>query len=113
MFFLFLSFPLLALPQKWSKNARKKQLLLSFFRARAQQSGFTGGLRHFDYNPSCTLQSSLQQVRAYILLTAEGCNRLQALYSATQSFRLEKLAEARNKALRVGELDSGCRQYTL
>ena len=37
-----------------------------------------------------------------LFLPAKGCGRRQALYSATQSLKAEKLAEARNKALNVG-----------
>src|SRR5688572_13264127 len=35
--------------------------------------------------------ASLRMVREYKLLTTEGCGRLQALYSATQAFKSERL----------------------
>ena len=85
-------FPLFDCPKSGLRQrARQIQLLRCFFRASAQQSFPTGGLFPFIYSLSFRVQSSLFMVREYILLAAKGCGKLQALDSATQSLRLERL----------------------
>ncbi|HYC28524.1 MAG TPA: hypothetical protein VEB42_06900, partial [Chitinophagaceae bacterium] len=54
----------------------------AFSKARAQQSFILEGLIHLIYSLSLLGQSALQVVRGYVLLAAEGCGRLKALYSA-------------------------------